>query len=426
MDSRLRRTAIFFSLLMVLLVGSLVVFLNRDKIPVIREMVALPEEQSTDGTGREETQTIDLSPEGLSAFMKDETFFDQESSPPGFQSSTKEDEAQKTLSLLAHSVQKDLRVQILNQKGELATGESFFITLKEVGEYKDVDKDGIIYIGDLKPGDYYIALNSMDGYQISGEEVKVKVKENLEYTIMEDISLLIKTEDEIDAESEDTEVNDAVEDADSTEVKTAKKSDGKTRFGIDVSKWNKQIDWAAVKEDGVDFAIIRCGYRGSQSGALVEDPYFKENIKGANDNGISTGLYFFTQAVTEVEAVEEASMVLKLCQEYNVEYPIFIDTEGAGGNGRADTLSKEDRTAVCAAFCETIESAGYISGVYASRNWLDQNLDVGILNDYETWLAEYRSNPKYGGKYTMWQYTSNGSVNGIEGRVDLNLSYLGY
>ena len=126
------------------------------------------------------------------------------------------------------------------------------------------------------------------------------------------------------------------------------------------------------------------------------------------------------------EAVEEASMVLSLCEGYRVEYPIFIDSEGAGGNGRADGLDISTRTEVCRAFCETIEGAGYSSGVYASRNWLNKNLSLAQLENYMTWLAEYRETPQYGGRYQFWQYTSSGSVDGIKGRVDLDISYLAY
>ena len=119
-------------------------------------------------------------------------------------------------------------------------------------------------------------------------------------------------------------------------------------------------------------------------------------------------------------------MVISLCRDYNLDYPVFIDTEGAGGNGRADGLGVRERTAVCRAFCETIESAGRKAGVYASRNWWYHNLTASELSDYVTWLAEYRSDPLYTGKYQIWQYTSNGSIDGMKGRVDLNISYLGY
>ena len=195
---------------------------------------------------------------------------------------------------------------------------------------------------------------------------------------------------------------------------------------IDVTLQLKEIDWDKVKADGVNFAMIRVGYRGSSTGALVEDPYFEQNIKGALAAGVQVGIYFFTQATNEVEAVEEASMVIALCSGYDITYPVVIDTEGAGGNGRADGLDGEMRTAVCKAFCQTIQNAGYEAGVYASRNWMNNNLDMSQLDSYKVWLAEYRSTPLYQGYYDMWQYTSKGAVDGISGRVDLNISYLGY
>lgn len=118
-------------------------------------------------------------------------------------------------------------------------------------------------------------------------------------------------------------------------------------------------------------------------------------------------------------------MVLCLNGGLPLDYPIFIDTEGAGGNGRADGLDVNTRTEVCEAFCETIESAGYDAGIYASRNWFYHRLDMTRLDSHVIWLAEYREYPQYEGKYQMWQYTSGGSIDGIEGRVDFNISYLG-
>lgn len=195
-------------------------------------------------------------------------------------------------------------------------------------------------------------------------------------------------------------------------------------LGIDVSKWNGNIDWNAVKNSGISFVIIRCGYRGSSTGVLVEDPTFKRNIQGASAAGLKVGVYFFTQAINEVEAVEEASMVISLIKGYGISYPVFIDTEKA--NGRADGLSREARTAVCRAFCETIRNAGYSAGVYASKSWYNDNLNYGSLSGYRIWLAQYRSEPTFGNRYDMWQYTDKGTVNGISGKVDMNISYLGY
>lgn len=195
--------------------------------------------------------------------------------------------------------------------------------------------------------------------------------------------------------------------------------------GIDVSKYQGNIDWGAVAASGINFAIIRVGYRGSSSGALVQDPYFKKNISGATKAGIKVGLYFFTQAVNEAEAVEEASMAMSLASGYKVTYPIFIDTESAS-NGRANGLSKSARTAVVKAFCQTVRNGGYKAGVYASKSWYANQLNASALNGYCIWVAQYNSSCTYSGKYDMWQYSSKGSVSGIKGNVDMNISYTGY
>lgn len=195
-------------------------------------------------------------------------------------------------------------------------------------------------------------------------------------------------------------------------------------FGIDVSKWNGNIDWNSVKASGASYAIIRCGYRGSSTGALITDPKFAANISGANAAGLKVGVYFFTQAVNEKEAVEEASMVLDLVKKYKISYPIFLDVESSGG--RADGIDKATRTAVCRAFCATIQNSGYTAGVYANKTWLNNRIDAGALSSYKIWLAQYAAAPTYNGRYNLWQYSSKGSVPGIKGNVDLNLSYLGY
>lgn len=484
MDSKVRRLAAFLAVSVLIFICAVVAALNPEKTAGLvngiagEEIIAVA--GSTDRDGQEKpAQTVQngfvqdvLDENGmiigsdLTAFQQDETFFDPKK--PGYMALLEGRE--QTLTMMATSVEKDLRILIVDGLGHTVGGHDFYVTLTdENGEvlsatgnadgqqetgtekavqdknlaafdssrhqngqaeendgYKDLDQDGIIYIGGLKAGDYTVTLKPEEGFEIANESLSVSVKDKLEYRIIDDISALIKTEDEIDATREDTGVKEAGADIDGTEETAFKESDGRSRTGIDVSKWNGDIDWARVKNAGVDFAIIRCGYRGSSSGVLVEDPYFIRNIKGASENGIAVGLYFFTQAVNEVEAVEEASMVLSLCREYKLDYPVFIDTEGAGGNGRADGLGVRERTAVCRAFCETVESEGLRAGVYASRNWWYNNLTASELSPYVTWLAEYRSEPLYTGKYQIWQYTSNGSVDGINGRVDLNISYLGY
>ncbi len=200
---------------------------------------------------------------------------------------------------------------------------------------------------------------------------------------------------------------------------------GNQSLGIDVSKWQGNIDWTAVAQSGVKFAIIRCAYRGASTGVIVEDPYFRQNIKGATANGIKVGVYFFTQAVNEYEAVEEASTAIGLVSGYNISYPIFIDTENAT-NGRANGLDVGTRTAVVRAFCETVRSAGYKPGIYASKNWYYQKLDMSQLSTYNIWVAQYNTSCNYTGRYDIWQYSSDGSIPGINGRVDVNIGYTNY
>lgn len=419
MDSKLRKMTILSSIAVIVLVALLVLYTNRDESP--RTPVSPPRESGGQGSGEASgVQSGGQIGNDLSAFLRDTTFFDPEINPI---LEAARDESNR-LSLVVTSVEKDLRIQIVDMSGEPVTGKSFFVELEDVGEYKDLDKDGIIYIGGLASGDYYVKLLPMEGYRVPESDTRVRVKDKVEYVAIDDISLLLKTEADIDAEAEDTAVADALEDADRTEIKKLQNATANSHVGIDVSKWNGDIDWDKVRNAGVEFAIIRAGYRGSVTGSLVEDPYFTANIKGATASGLPVGVYFFTQAVNEVEAVEEASAVLRLVREYDLKYPVFIDTEGAGGNGRADGLDVETRTLVCEAFCRTIENAGYSAGVYASRNWYNNNLHTDRLdNDYHIWLAEYRSVPLYQGYYQIWQYTSKGQVDGIEGNVDMDISY---
>lgn len=416
MDSKWKRTAVCVSACMCLLLLLLVLFTNlppRKGTADAGGAVTAAGTQTEQDTGTGQ-QGADKS--NLSAFLQDEYFFDRDTKD----TDSLYDETNR-LSLIVTSVEKDLRVQIVDRDNKPVEGESFYITLNGKDEYKDLDKDGVIYIGDLPAGEYEVALKPISGYRTPLSATDVRVKDKVEYVVIDDISLLIKTEAEIDAEAEDTA--EANTDGDDTEIRQASGVSRTGVLGIDVSKWQKEIDWDKVKNEGVDFAIIRCGYRGSVTGSLVEDPYFEQNIRGAQAAGIKVGVYFFTQAVNEVEAVEEASMVVSLVRDYELQYPVFIDTEGAGGNGRADSLNVEERTAVCEAFCTTVKNAGLEAGVYASRNWYNNKLTANTLESYAIWLAEYRSVPLYQGYYQMWQYTSKGKINGINGNVDLNVSY---
>ena len=195
-------------------------------------------------------------------------------------------------------------------------------------------------------------------------------------------------------------------------------------IGIDVSKVQSSINWQKVKNAGINFVIIRCGYRGYGSGVLVQDPMFASHITGAKAAGLRVGIYFFSQAVSEAEAVEEASMAVKLARQYGINMPIAIDSEYAnGGAGRADGLSKSARTDITIAFCNTVANAGYKPMVYASKSWFSDHLDVSRFpSSYRIWVAHYAKTCGYTGRYDIWQNTSKGSVDGVKGNVDMNIS----
>lgn len=354
----------------------------------------------------------------LKAFLQDADFFD-----PQDEQKKQETDYRKRISLMANSVEKDLRVRVVDSNGDVVKGENFVIQVGDLGEYRDDDADGVIHVSGLAAGEYPISLQEMDEFHVSTRPVMAKVKEKIEYYPIEDISLLMKTEAEVVAANEDAMVYLPEKEGDETEISNPITDHNNAMVGIDVSKWNGDIDWYEVTQSEVSFAIIRAGYRGYKSGNLIVDPYFETNMRGAADAGIYRGVYFFTQAVNTVEAVEEASMVIELLKDYNVQYPIFIDTESTGANGRADGLDTETRTQICEAFCRTIKNAGYEAGVYASRSWYQHQVEVSRLEQFHIWLAEYRKEPLYEGYYEIWQHTSKGSVSGIHGNVDMNLSF---
>ncbi|MDL2225127.1 hypothetical protein LJC20_02830, partial [Eubacteriales bacterium OttesenSCG-928-M02] len=205
-------------------------------------------------------------------------------------------------------------------------------------------------------------------------------------------------------------------------------------IGIDVSSFQSAINWTKARnEGGLHFVMVRAGYRGYGSGVLVEDRMFKTHIEGAYKAGAKVGVYYYSQAINEVEAVEEASAAVALAKKYNVKvtYPIAIDLEYATSNrsGRADKLTAEERTKVAEAFCETVRSAGYTPMIYASKSWFSSNTYMipSRLTKYKVWLAQWGvQQPTYTGRIDMWQYTSDGSMPGYSGRLDVNISYLGH
>ena len=205
-------------------------------------------------------------------------------------------------------------------------------------------------------------------------------------------------------------------------------------FGADFSKHQGKIDWASVKQSGVEFVILRAAVRGyGSSGNLVTDSQIAANIKGALAQNIDVGIYVFSQAVTTEEAVEEAERALDIIKGYDIKLPVYFDSEYSGApnrTGRADGLTKAERTSLAMAFCETVRKAGYKAGVYASKSFFYDNLDYAALQSrgYEIWLAHYISSVtdfKY--PYNIWQYTSKGSIGGVQSEyADLDIAYYDY
>ena len=199
----------------------------------------------------------------------------------------------------------------------------------------------------------------------------------------------------------------------------------KATFGIDVSKYQSSVNFEQAKKAGVEFVIIRIGYRGYGSGTLVQDPKFEEHFTNARNAGLRVGVYFFTQAVNEAEAREEAQACVYVLNGRKLDYPIYYDTEASGsGSGRADGLGVTDRTKCAIAFCEEVKSLGYQPGVYASTTWFRKRVDLSQLTKYSIWNAHYdvASSPI---SCNMWQGTCTARIPGYGGQIDVNISYMG-
>lgn len=199
-------------------------------------------------------------------------------------------------------------------------------------------------------------------------------------------------------------------------------------LGIDVSSWNKGINWPAVKAQGIDFVIIRVAYRGWETGLLWDDSRFVQNIRGAKAAGLDVGVYVYSTAVSVPEAIQEAVKLIDRLGGVELEYPIYFDIEQSGDYplGRADRLNKADRAATVHAFCATVEQYGYRAGVYSGLNFFKNHIDYPTLQRYSTWLANYTKDnklPDFEQPYDMWQFTDHGAVNGIRGAVDMNVIY---
>lgn len=199
----------------------------------------------------------------------------------------------------------------------------------------------------------------------------------------------------------------------------------KTKNIIDVSKYQGEIDWKAVREAGVDGVMIRVGVRGYGSGEIVADTYFEKNIQGALKEGLEAGVYFFSEAVSMEEAVEEAEFVLDTIKPYKMTLPVTFDLEKiAGDTGRNESLSMDEMTEVTLAFMETIEEAGYEPMLYGNIETISEMIDLKALEQYKLWFAYYSEELYVPYKIDMWQYASDGKVAGISTECDVNMMFV--
>lgn len=206
--------------------------------------------------------------------------------------------------------------------------------------------------------------------------------------------------------------------------------DWNARLGVDVSEYQGDVDWNKVKEAGIDFAILRLGYRGMTQGFLNVDETFEQNFQGATDAGLFVGVYFFSQAVSEAEARAEADFVIETLDGRKLAYPVMFDweqpTASSGENLRASHVKGDEAARYGAVFCERIKEAGYRPAVYTNKYLAYEFFDLSQWKDYDLWYAEYQDVPSMHYDFRMWQYTDCGQVPGIEGGVDMNICFKPY
>ena len=197
-----------------------------------------------------------------------------------------------------------------------------------------------------------------------------------------------------------------------------------TLTGIDVSVFQGDINWTAVAEDGIDYVMLRIGGRGyGPDGALYEDSRFEENYAGAKAAGLKTGVYFFSQAITMEEAVQEARFVTELLTDKSLDMPVAFDWEHVDDtSARTAKMTGAEITSFAKAFCDTVTTAGHDAVIYFNREHGYFNYELSMISDYKFWYAEYADYPSFLYDYTMWQYTEKGTVAGIEGNVDINIA----
>ena len=336
-----------------------------------------------------------------------------------------------TLRLDAFSSGGDLYALLRDENGASVPGKGFgFEVVYPDGTAfsYNAQEDGSLYLSSLEPGLYTVRLRSGAAYTAAPAPIQVLPQP------VETPSLPL-----YDAGWRESDGNIYYVNARNQALRGMHLIDGKlyyfdqngvkaSQLGIDVSYHNQGINWNAVKAQGIDYAILRVGYRGYGTGLLWEDKRFDQYMKAAKAAGMKLGVYFYSSAMNPAEAREEASFVIGLLAGAKLDYPVYFDTELSEDipPGRHDYLGKAVRTQVIPAFCETIRAAGYTPGVYSNLNFLNNHIPYSVYGPYTTWLASYTRDsklPTFSRPYDMWQFTASGSVNGIRGVADMNVIF---
>jgi GH25 family lysozyme M1 (1,4-beta-N-acetylmuramidase) len=197
--------------------------------------------------------------------------------------------------------------------------------------------------------------------------------------------------------------------------------------GVDISKNSGTVDFEALKKSGISFVMIKLGSRGYDTGKVTLDSSFVTNIQGAEAAGLGVGIYFYSQAVSEAEATEEVNFILQNLKGYTITYPVVMDMElVANDTARTDKLSAADKTRVTATFMSGVQAAGYIPAVYGNKEWLLTKINLQSIGQSKVWLSQPGDIPDYPYQFVMWQYSTDGKVNGISGNADLDISMIDF
>ena len=314
------------------------------------------------------------------------------------------------LFISAASSGEDMFISICGEDGTPVTGVRFQLTLtapdgNEI--FCSTYTDGSCYLVELAPGAYTVSMSPQPGY-VTPAAVECTV------------SSLTHEAKSLDALVPGLNtVNGKLYYQDITGRRAA-------AVGVDISCFNRSVDWNALREQGVDFVILRIGGRGWGSGHIYLDKLFHEYFDAARSAGLRIGVYFYSTAVNAHEAVEEAEFIVSALRGAQLELPVYLDTEYSGNypNGRADRLSAAERMDILSAFSAKVRQHGYESGIYSGVYYIEHELDASRLGAHSLWIANYTRNnalPSVDYHYDIWQYTESGRIRGIYGMVDINV-----